>query len=192
MDTREAILNATEKLIQAKGYSGFSFQDIAEDVGIRKASIYYYFPVKGDLARAVVARYRARMRANFDRLPTTTPASFWPLFQSYLGPIMDFGRSTGLACLSGVMGGEYLNLPEELQRELKAFFVEHEEFLTELLERGRSAGQFRFDGAARQMARLLFSAIEGALLIKRIKQDDTYIDQLLAHVAQMLGRGEAR
>ncbi len=188
METRDAILNSAERLIQAKGYSGFSFQDIAEEVGIRKASIYYHFPVKGDLGRAVVARYRDRMRAHFDRLPAASADDFWPLFDSYLGPIMDFGRSTGLACLSGVMGGEYLNLPSELQSELKAFFMEHEEFLTDLLERGRAAGQYRFAGEARQMARLLFSTIEGALLIKRIKGDETYVGQLFQHVSRMLGR----
>jgi TetR/AcrR family transcriptional repressor of nem operon len=189
MQTRDQILDSTERLIQAKGFSGFSFQDIAEEVGIKKASIYYHFPAKGDLGRAVVARYRERMRINFDKLPSTAGAEFWSLLNRYLGPMRDFGRATGLACLSGVMGGEFLNLPAAMQDELKAFFVEHEDFLTALLEQGRAAQQFKFQGDARTMARLMFSAIEGALLIKRIKLDDHYVDGLVeSFIGQLGGR----
>jgi TetR/AcrR family transcriptional regulator, transcriptional repressor for nem operon len=186
MDTREQILDATENLMQDRGYSGFSFQDVADIVGIRKASIYYYFPAKGDLGRAVVARYRTAMQSAFAGLPEARPSEFWPLLKQYLAPMVAYGKTPDKACLAGILIGELLNLPKELQTEIRAFFDEHEMFFTELLHRGREAGQFKFDGEARAMAQLLFSAMEGGLLIKRIKGEPAYFERLLAQATKLI------
>jgi TetR/AcrR family transcriptional repressor of nem operon len=56
-NSREKILIAATKIAQAHGYNGLNFRDLAEDVGIKAASIYYYFPSKSDLAAAVAKRY---------------------------------------------------------------------------------------------------------------------------------------
>jgi TetR/AcrR family transcriptional repressor of nem operon len=52
-----------ERLIQTRDYSAFSYQDIADRLGIRKASIHEHFPSKTDLGIAVVERYVARFGA---------------------------------------------------------------------------------------------------------------------------------
>jgi AcrR family transcriptional regulator len=56
-DSREKILAAARRVAQAHGYKGLNFRDLAEDVGIRAASIYHHFPSKADLAAAVAGRY---------------------------------------------------------------------------------------------------------------------------------------
>ncbi len=55
MTTREHILKTADDLIRDKGYNAFSFVDIANTVGIKKASIYHHFPHKSDLGVAVVS-----------------------------------------------------------------------------------------------------------------------------------------
>ena len=62
-ETAQQILDLAETLIQTRGYSAFSYQDIADRLGIRKASIHYHFPSKTDLGIAVVDRYAARFGA---------------------------------------------------------------------------------------------------------------------------------
>jgi len=42
-ETAEQILDRAEMLIQTRGYTGFGYQDIADSLGIRKASIHYHF-----------------------------------------------------------------------------------------------------------------------------------------------------
>ena len=59
-ETAEQILDLAETLIQTRGYSAFSYQDIADALGIRKASIHYHFPSKTELGIAVIDRYIAR------------------------------------------------------------------------------------------------------------------------------------
>ena len=62
-ETAEQILDLAETLIQTRGYSAFSYQDIADALGIRKASIHYHFPSKADLGVAVINRYIDRFDA---------------------------------------------------------------------------------------------------------------------------------
>ncbi len=42
-----AILDVAEQLAQTRGYNGFSYADIAAQLGVTKASLHYHFPLKG-------------------------------------------------------------------------------------------------------------------------------------------------
>jgi len=46
-DTSEKILDLAELLIQTRGYSAFSYQDISEALEVTKASIHYHFAANG-------------------------------------------------------------------------------------------------------------------------------------------------
>src|SRR3954469_22776526 len=61
--TSDDILACARSLIVAGGYNGFSYADIAEVVGIRKASIHHHFPTKLDLVRTLLERYDEEFRA---------------------------------------------------------------------------------------------------------------------------------
>ncbi len=52
--TREAILSAAENLFAEKGFAATRLEDVAEVVGIRRASIVYYFRDKRELYGAVL------------------------------------------------------------------------------------------------------------------------------------------
>jgi len=53
---RKEILTQSARLFRKKGFSGTSMQDIANVVGIRKGSIYYYFSSKSEIFREVLNR----------------------------------------------------------------------------------------------------------------------------------------
>src|SRR5450432_2291463 len=56
-DTAQNILNAAERLVQTRGYNGFSYADIAAQLGVTKASLHYHFASKADLGCALIERY---------------------------------------------------------------------------------------------------------------------------------------
>src|SRR6185295_9686526 len=58
---RQRILDLAEELLLSRGYEGFSYQDIADAIGIRKASIHHHFASKEDLGSAIVERSRIRL-----------------------------------------------------------------------------------------------------------------------------------
>src|SRR5687768_2945710 len=69
----EEIVESTKALIIAAGYSGFSYADVSERVGIRKASIHHHFPSKVDLVRTVVASYRDEVLDGLAELERGSP-----------------------------------------------------------------------------------------------------------------------
>ena len=66
--TADDILACARSLIVAGGYNGFSYADIADVIGIRKASIHHHFPSKVDLVRTLVSRYREEAEAGIAKL----------------------------------------------------------------------------------------------------------------------------
>ena len=56
-DAAVAIMDAAERRIRLGGFNGFSFREIAADVGIKSSSVHYHFPTKENLAAAVIHRY---------------------------------------------------------------------------------------------------------------------------------------
>jgi len=52
--TRQGILDTAGRLFSEHGYEGASLQDIADEMGLTKAAVYYHFPSKADILRAIV------------------------------------------------------------------------------------------------------------------------------------------
>jgi len=185
-DTSEQILNTAEELIQRGGFHAFSFQDIADRVGIKKASIYYHHPAKAALGREVIARYRGRFREIMAAIDRDKTIGYRDALALYLEPILAMARSGDRVCLCCVLGGEYLALPEEMRAEVAGFFDEHQKWLAKLLHRGRKAGAFHFTGSPARLAKFFFSAVEGALMIQRATGDTRQLDEVLSSIGDIL------
>lgn len=164
--TAHQILTLGEDLIRTRGYSAFSFQDIADEIGIRKASIHYHFASKAELGLAVIKAYRARMTETAERALATEDAR--QALALYVEPIVELGRVARDICTAGILGTEHLALPETIQVEVAAFFREQIAWLAEILDRGRQSGDFSFAGTAENTATLFLSAVEGGLMMKRV------------------------
>ena len=92
-ETAGQILDLAETLIQTRGYSAFSYQDIADSLGIRKASIHYHFPSKADLGVAVVDRYVARFAAGLAEIAADTANSSMAMLDHYVAPYLQFAAT---------------------------------------------------------------------------------------------------
>jgi AcrR family transcriptional regulator len=62
LNARERVLVAAETLFRQRGYNVVTMQDIAEEVGIRQASLYYHFPSKEQLFITVIEQVFERHR----------------------------------------------------------------------------------------------------------------------------------
>src|SRR5258707_12410200 len=67
-DTSQRILDIAERLVQTRGYNGFSYADIAEAMRITKASLHYHFPAKADLGARLIERYERNFLAALERI----------------------------------------------------------------------------------------------------------------------------
>ena len=62
-DTAQRILDIAERLVQTRGFNGFSYADIAQTMRVTKASLHYHFPAKADLGKRLIERYEANFLA---------------------------------------------------------------------------------------------------------------------------------
>ena len=65
-DTAARILDVAERLVQLRGFNGFSYADIAAELHITKASLHYHYAGKAELGRALIERYAERFTRRKD------------------------------------------------------------------------------------------------------------------------------
>lgn len=164
-DTRGELLLEAEQLVRARGYSGFSFAQLADAVGIRKASIHYYFRTKDDLAIALVAAYDARYDAALEAIMAGSDDGVARI-DAY-GRLYLEGVEKGLGCLCAVLAIELDRLPERLCEDIARFFAKHIAWLERVLRAGMANGSVdaAIDPAA--AARMIVATLEGALMMER-------------------------
>jgi TetR/AcrR family transcriptional repressor of nem operon len=171
----DKILAAATRIAQAHGYGGLSVRALAEEVGIKAPSLYHHFPSKADLAAAVAKRYRENSAATLEALATELPDPRACL-RRYPQRFRQSLENGNRMCLSSFMAAEYDDLPEHVQREVRAFADVNVAWLAGVLAAGGMVDQ----AEAEPRARAIFAAIAGAQLMARGRADIALFDSLIA------------
>lgn len=182
-----AILDVAEQLAQTRGYNGFSYADIAAQLGVTKASLHYHFPSKAELGRALIERYHGLFGAALDAIDQHREPPQQKLVR-YVG-LYDSVLSNERMCLCGMLAAEYATLPVPMQEGLTTFFDANERWLTAVLEAGLRAGTFLFRESAQERARVVLGALEGAMLVARSYGNARRFQSAAASVLADLGAG---
>jgi TetR/AcrR family transcriptional repressor of nem operon len=164
-DTASRILDCAEALVQVRGFNGFSYADVAEQLEVTKASLHYHFPGKAELGSALITRYANRFNAALAEIGARgddAPAKL----TAYALLYADVLRARRM-CLCGMLAAEYQTLPEAMRDAVVGFFDGNETWVEGVLAEGRDAGTLTFTGGPREAAQLIVSALEGALLVAR-------------------------
>ena len=165
-DTTDRILDATQDLVQTRGFNAFSYRDVAEKVNIRTASIHYHFPKKDDLALALIRRYHKqfvdtlRQIGQGESRPENRLAAYMELFS-------DLSSRGERLCLFAVFSADAASLSEDVQAEIRSFYDTNVDWIANVIEGGRQAGSFAFSGSSPEMARGIFALLEGEILVRR-------------------------
>jgi TetR/AcrR family transcriptional repressor of nem operon len=183
--TRSRILDIGERLVQVRGFNGFSYADVAGELSITKASLHYHFPSKADLGEALIARYAERFAhalAAIDANVTFAPAKL----EAYANLYTEVLRQERM-CLCGMLAAEYQTLPSPVRSAVVAFLDDNEAWLALVLEDGRDDGSLHFETTAAETARSIVSGLEGAMLVARTygatERFETAAAQLLRSLA---------
>ena len=182
-----AILDVAAQLAQTRGYNGFSYADIAAELGVTKASLHYHFPSKAELGRALMARYQAGFGVALETIDQQAgkPPQKLRRYVELYNAVMHKDRM----CLCGMLAAEYATLPAPMQEEVKLFFDMNERWLTAVLLDGRRSGSFLFKESANERARVFLGALEGAMLVARAYGDPRRFQVAAEHVLADLGAG---
>jgi TetR/AcrR family transcriptional regulator, transcriptional repressor for nem operon len=185
VNTRSRILDVGERLVQIRGFNGFSYADVAAELSVTKASLHYHFPSKADLGEAIITRYAERFGdalVAIDADPVEAPAKLAAYSELYAQVLRDERM-----CLCGMLAAEYETLPSPIRGAVVRFLDDNEAWLMLVLEQGRRDGSLSFVGSTAVLARSIVSGLEGALLVARpyraVERFETAAAQLLASLA---------
>ncbi len=179
------LLDIAERVARERGYNGFSYADLAEEIGIRKASIHYHFPKKEDLAFALMTRYRteffnhlktikSKNRTGRDRL-----LAYIKLYRSALS-----GCNT--LCLCVAFSSSPDSLSDKVLSEIKKFYKDNKRWLEEIFQLGYEDGTIENVANARKEAAACLAIVEGAQLIARSSKQISDFDNATAHLKSRL------
>jgi len=153
-------MDAAERRMQAGGFGGFSFRDIASDVGIKSSSVHYHFPTKEDLAAAVVRRWAERASEFVAQELEKDP-----------DPVRAWTKAFRVTAFSGahmcpctVLGAASQDLPGQVADGVKQFFEMCRNGLT---GKGLSSGE----------AAQVLATITGALVVANALRDSAEYDR---------------
>jgi AcrR family transcriptional regulator len=177
------VIDAAAHVFARRGYHGASTQDIADVLGIRQASLYYYFECKEAALEAVCASgvedYAVRAQEIL-RGPQSSSEKVARLVFHHLAPMTERLDYT-LAFLR-----ERRFLPKPARRRIRAIELRYERIIQRIIQQGVDSGEFRADLDTRMAtlallglgnsAALWFGREPGATL-ERITQ--SYVDLLV-------------
>ena len=118
-ETGTQILDLAERRMRQRGYHAVSFRDLADELGIKSASIHYHFRQKQDLGAAVVERYAERIATTLgDPSELAWPEAlkrFCAVYKSAL-------KQQKLQCLCGMFAAECHGLPSVVAERVSDYF----------------------------------------------------------------------
>ena len=166
MSKKEELLKVAENKVRQGGYNNFSFREIANEVGIKSASVHYHFPTKADLGAELAHQYTDAFLAalgDVDDIKARTENPIDIYTQIFKGALLTDDKM----CLCGLLGAQNESLPEKVQVEVKRFFDKN---LTWLHAAHTANGEANPAHAAITTVSLL----EGAMMISKALNDHSY------------------
>jgi len=166
-DTRERILVAAIQRFSRFGYRRTSINDVAEEAGLARATVYLYWRRKQDLFVAGLERFNAHSW----NLAETAAAKNGPAAERIRATVMaQYGTTSDI--VHGTAGGhELFQANLKLGRVVVEECLRHgEKLLTRLLEQGIRDGEFklqRSSARSAEIAHIIVSFAQNALLDQR-------------------------
>lgn len=163
-ETEGKILDLGTKLIQSRGVNGFSFADIAGEMGIKKASIHYYFPSKMDLIARVLAGYSQQFEQNLGRIEEEEKQLFQRLLD-FTGLYRE-DLEDGQVSLCTMLATERHALSEEINRSVQEFFQLNLSWLEKV-------------GLPANRAKDFYATLQGMQLLTKVSHNLDDFDQIM-------------
>lgn len=179
------ITDAAAQVFARRGYHGASTQDIADVLGMRQASLYYYFQSKEAALEAVCASgvedYAKRALA-ISKSQVTSAEKVAALVFQHLAPLAERLEYT-LVFLR-----ERRFLPQPARKRIRAIEVRYERLIERVIDEGVSSGEFRKDLDTR-MAALALLGLGNSAALWFAREPGASVERVARSYIDLLVRG---
>jgi TetR/AcrR family transcriptional regulator, transcriptional repressor for nem operon len=173
---REKLLQAGLDQFHRAGFNGSSVEDITDLAGVPKGSFYNHFESKEDLATEVVDRYCELSQSALLGDSGVSPIKRLKRYFTALGE-RESGYKRG--CLLGNFSSELADHSEPVRLRLQRAFDEWVKLIASVIKEAQDAGEVDSKLKPEQLAGVLLSTFEGALLRARAANDPKALKEFL-------------
>lgn len=190
-DRRAQIREAALRVFARKGYRNTVVEDVAEEAGVAKGTVYTYFDRKEDLLGAVYEGLMAKMERQqkqilaSDQPPLEKIRALHRNFADLLGGDGELARVMLDIWVAGMQD------PERFGIDFKSLYAEYRTLVRQLLEEAEARGDVRSDLPGVTPA-VLIGAIEGVLLQWVLDPDGVDFPDAADDILDVLYRGVRR
>jgi AcrR family transcriptional regulator len=180
----QEVLNAAATVFAEKGYAGASTRDIADRLGIRQASLYYYFSSK-EAALAAICELGVKdfIQHLSDILaqPVTAAEKLRAAVANHLSPLRSHPESDYIRAFVR----HRHELPDGPRREVAALARTYQTLIEQLFADGIATKQLRSDLNPR-LATLAFLGLCNSVISNRALPRSLIIDDIIAEYSRIV------
>ncbi len=162
MSRKDQILEIATELVQTRGYSAFSYQDLSDRLGITKASIHHHFPSKQDLGMAVAEKYNTDVKATLAKAKRKTDDP-WIQLEGYVQLVLGIMKTRDRICAAGSVQSEINVVPKAMGQSMCSLVQFVIGWISTVIKNGRDLGVMDFPGTPDNQAAMIFSTAQGAM-----------------------------
>lgn len=162
----ERIMDSAESLLAQRGYHGFSYDDVARQVGIKKPSIHHHFAKKEILVSAIVYRHTSGFQLRLKDIEERQ-LSVRDRLSAYAELFQRTYESERELCVCGMLGAESTALPVQVNQGVQNFFQMNLAWLTRVIALAQPALVDTASQHAEDLAFIYLSALEGSMVVGR-------------------------
>jgi TetR/AcrR family transcriptional regulator, transcriptional repressor for nem operon len=176
---RHAALDQAMEVFWARGYHATSIQDLVDQLGVNRQSLYDTFGGKDELFRAVLERYRTLqglpMRRSLERDGPIGDV-LREFFDVVIGYLM---KNEGKGCLMANTTTELAMHDDQIFKLCSANARELEAAFTGLMARAQEKKEIGTDRSALQLARFLVNTLNGLAVTAKATRDRKMLNDIV-------------
>lgn len=187
-ETRNRILRRSASIFNKRGYAGTSLSDLMSATGLEKGGIYRHFASKEELALAAfdyawAEALRPRMHG-LDACASATDRLL--LMIRNFAEIVPNAISGGCPLMNTAIDSDDGNplLRDKARRALHHW----KDLIVSTVRQGQQSREFRQDISAEEVATVLISSLEGALMISRLERNGNALKIACEHLNNYVRR----
>lgn len=183
LSTKEKMVQVGMTLLQRHGYHGFSFQDIADELKLKKPSLYEHFGSKEELISAIIREYTNQFISWTNKVRELSPlkqiAGVFSIFQL-------FYNDGNKVCPILALAADSKSLSSGVQKEMEEFVEKWLYWLELQLLAGQADRSIRSDFPAKKLASLIYSQGMGSQFQSRIRGSEKQIKESSAFMIDFI------
>jgi AcrR family transcriptional regulator len=160
ISTKDAILDATDRLLARYGYKKMTIDDLAAEVGIGKGSVYLHFTSKQEIALSHIDRIIDRLKIRLKTIAERKISAEERLRQMLLERVLF--RFDSVQHYTQSLNDLLAGLRPKLLERRKKYFEEEARVFAGVIEEGKRAGVFAKTNSL-ETAHTLLQATNGLL-----------------------------